>query len=42
MPGQFEKTAATQGALRVWIKHAALKLDDFLFLSRLYLDPCKG
>lgn len=37
-PVQFEITATTRDALQVWIKHAGLKLENFLFPSRLH-DP---
>ncbi len=41
-PVQFEITAATRDALHVWIKHAGLKGDDFLFPSRLHDSPHLG
>jgi integrase len=35
-PVQFEITPATRDAVLKWIKHAGLKLDDFLFPSRIH------
>ena len=41
-PVQFEITAATRDALQAWIKHAALKSDNFLFPSRIHDSPHLG
>ncbi len=41
-PVQFEITAATRDALQAWIKHAALKPDNFLFPSRIHDSPHIG
>lgn len=41
-PMQFEITAATRDAVQVWIKHAGLKPEDFLFPSRLHNSPRLG
>lgn len=41
-PVQFEITAATRDSLQTWIKHAGLKLDSFLFPSRLHDSPHLG
>ena len=41
-PVQFEITAATRDAVQVWIKHAGLKPEDFLFPSRLHDSPHLG
>src|SRR5512143_108946 len=41
-PVQFEITQATRDALQVWIKQAGLKLEDFLFPSRLHDSPHLG
>lgn len=35
-PVQFEITPATRDAVQAWIKHAALKAEDFLFPSRIH------
>jgi len=39
---QFEITQATRDALQAWIKQAELKLEDFLFPSRLHESPHLG
>lgn len=41
-PVPFEITQATRDALRVWIKQANLKSEDFLFPSRLHDSPHLG
>jgi hypothetical protein len=41
-PLQFEITATTRDALQVWIKHAGLKPDNFLFPSRIHDSPQLG
>lgn len=41
-PVQFEITQATRDALRVWIKQASLKSENFLFPSRLHDSPHLG
>jgi integrase len=41
-PVQFEITAPTREAVESWIKHAALKADDFLFPSRTHRSPHLG
>jgi integrase len=41
-PVQFEITAASRDALQAWIKRAGLKLDNFLFPSRLHESPHLG
>jgi hypothetical protein len=38
-PVQFEITEPTRKAVFAWIRHAALKTEDYLFLSRLRLSP---
>ena len=38
-PVQFEITQASRDALQAWIKLAGLKLEDFLFPSRLHESP---
>ncbi len=38
-PVQFEITKQTRDTLSVWIKHANLKSDDYLFQSRLKNSP---
>ena len=39
---QLEITQATRDALQPWIKQAGLKLEDFLFPSRLHDSPHLG
>ena len=41
-PVQFEITAPTREALDAWIKSAGLKLDSFLFPSRVHMSPHLG
>ncbi|HEX7889454.1 MAG TPA: tyrosine-type recombinase/integrase [Ramlibacter sp.] len=41
-PVQFEITAVTRDAVQVWIKHAGLKPENFLFPSRLHDSPHLG
>lgn len=41
-PVQFEITQASRDALQAWIKLAGLKLEDFLFPSRLHESPHLG
>ncbi len=38
-PVQFEITDPTRKSLFVWIRHAALKTEDYLFPSRIQLSP---
>jgi len=38
-PVQFEITPPTREAVEAWIKHAGLKSDEFLFLSRVHTPP---
>jgi integrase len=38
-PVQFEITEPTRKAVFAWIRHAALKTEDYLFPSRLRLSP---
>lgn len=38
-PVQFEITAATREAVDAWIHHAGLKLEDYLFPSRIHGSP---
>jgi integrase len=38
-PVQFEITEPTRKSVYAWIRHAALKTEDFLFPSRLRLSP---
>ena len=41
-PVQFEITPATRDAVQAWIKLAELKLEDFLFPSRIHESPHLG
>jgi integrase len=36
---QFEITEPTRKSVYAWIRHAALKTEDYLFPSRLHLSP---
>ena len=38
-PAQFEITEPTRKSVYAWIRHAALKTEDFLFPSRLRVSP---
>jgi len=38
-PVQFEITEATRKSVLAWIRHAALKPEDYIFPSRLRLSP---
>ncbi|HEY3253390.1 MAG TPA: tyrosine-type recombinase/integrase, partial [Polyangiaceae bacterium] len=41
-PVQFEISPSTREALEVWIKSARLRVDDYLFPSRLHTSPHLG
>ncbi len=41
-PVQFEITPLTREAVEAWIKSAALRVDDYLFPSRLHVSPHLG
>lgn len=41
-PVQFEITSVTREAVQAWIRHAKLKLDDYLFPSRVHDSPHLG
>lgn len=38
-PVQFEITEQTRSAVSTWIRHAALKSEDFIFSSRIHGSP---
>lgn len=41
-PVQFELTPGTREAVHKWIQRTGLRVDDFLFLSRMHGSPHLG